>query len=173
METASHQIDHRDSFGKRVAVQTAMLGVLLSIFTICAHRAHTETIAMKNEESNRWSYYQAKRIRDHQIEMNADLLRRAVAPNAETEKLVAKYEQQRVTYRQELADIKKDAEEKAHKGAIAHHKAWYFDLAEGVLEISMVLSSLYFLSRRKLFPAMGLAGGVAGLVLGVIGMLTH
>ena len=62
------------------------------------------------------------------------------------------YSAQHAKYQKELDDIKLDADDKDHKGEVAHHKAGYFDLAEGLLEIGVILSSLYFISRKKFFP---------------------
>ena len=171
MTVETHHVDSNDAFGKKVGLQAASLAVLLSLFTICAHRAHTETIVTGNESSNDWAHYQAKRIRDYQLEMNTDVLKLAAPKNSETEKTVEDYARQRAKYRQELDEIKKDAEEKVQKGAVAHRKAWYFDLSEGMLEISLVLSSLYFLSHKKLFPLLGLLLGGVGTVVGLLGLL--
>ncbi len=169
----THHVDSNDSFGKKVGLQAAVLAVLLSIFTIYAHRAHTETIVMENEASNQWSHYQAKRIRDYQLQMNSDLLKLVAAKNPETERTLTDYSRKRSEYGRELDDIKKSAEEKTHEGGAAHRKALYFDLSEGVLEISLVLSSLYFLSHKELFPAIGLLFGLAATVVGVFGLILH
>ncbi len=40
-----------------------------------------------------------------------------------------------------------------------------YDVGEGLLEISLVLSSLYFIARRLLFPIVGLVAAIAGLVV--------
>ena len=173
MEGAHHAVDHNDSFGKKVGVQTAILAVFLSVFTICAHRAHTKTIIKGNESSNRWAHYQAKRSRDFQLEMNTDLLKLAAPKGPEVDKVLADYAKQRAKYGEELEGIKKEAEKDAQEGESAHHKALYFDLSEGVLEIGLVLSSLYFLSHKKFFPILGLAAGLAGLVAGAYAFLVH
>ena len=170
MSTESHHVDPNDSLGKKVGAQAAILAVLLSVFTICAHRAHTETIAMGNEATNEWAHYQAKRIREYQLEMNTDLLRLTAPNNPETAKTIAGYAKQRAKYSQELDEIKKTAEERVKEGALAHRKASYFDLSEGVLEIALVLSSLYFLSHKKLFPFLGLSLGAGGIVVGLLGL---
>ena len=49
--------------------------------------------------------------------------------------------------------------------------ALHFDFGEGLLEIGLVLSSLYFIARRKLFPTVGIVAGVTGAVLAAIGLL--
>ncbi len=173
IEVEAHHLASNDSFGKMIGTQTAILAVLLSIFTIFSHQAHTETIVLGNEASNQWSHYQAKRIRDYQLEMNIKLLQLTAPGTQETKNTIAEYSQQSVVYKKELAEIKTEAERKVEEGGLAHRKAGYFDLSEGFLEIAMILSSLYFLSRKKFFPMLGLLLGIAGTVIGVLGLLLH
>jgi Domain of unknown function (DUF4337) len=45
------------------------------------------------------------------------------------------------------------------------------DLGEGFLELGLVLSSLYFLSRRRFFPVIGISAAFLGMVLGIAGFL--
>ena len=46
-----------------------------------------------------------------------------------------------------------------------------YDLGEGFLEIGLVLSSLYFISRKGMFPVLGVTAGVAGAVIAITGFL--
>ena len=170
---AHHHIEPNDSFGKMIGVQTAILAVLLSIFTICAHREHTDTIIFGNEATDTWSHYQAKRIRAYQLEMNTGLIKLLAPNSAETANTLEEYAQQTQKYTKDLEEIKKQAEVKVETGELAHHKSGFFDLAEGLVEIGVILSSLYFISRRKLFPMMGLLLGLCGTVVGVLGFLLH
>ena len=171
MEVETPHGESLDSFGKMTALQTAVLAVLLSVFTICSHRMHTETIVLGNEASNQWSHYQAKRIRDFQLQLNTEMLKLTAPASAEVTKTIEDYGKQRAEYRKELEELKKDAEGKDEEGAASHKKAGFFDLAEGLLEISMILSSLYFLSHKKFFPLLGLSLGALGIFVGVAGLL--
>jgi hypothetical protein len=38
------------------------------------------------------------------------------------------------------------------------------------MEIALVLSSLYFISKKKMFPAMGIAAGLLGAVIAITGL---
>ena len=44
-------------------------------------------------------------------------------------------------------------------------------LGEGMLEIGVVMASLYFISRKKLFPAVSLVFGILGIVSAISGLL--
>ena len=52
------------------------------------------------------------------------------------------------------------------------HKALYYDIGEGLLEIALVLSSLYFIARKMLFPVIGIIAGLGGLGVAAFGFLT-
>lgn len=173
MSGGSHQVDPHDTFGQKAGLQTAVLAVLLSTFTILSHRAHTDTIMTGNEASNEWSHYQAKRIRDYQLQMSTDLIRLNAAGNPAAEKTLAGYAAQSAKYKSELEEIKKTAEEKAKASETSHHRASFFDLSEGVLDIALVITSLYFLSHKKMFPYLGLILGIAGTAAGLLAFSIH
>jgi len=46
-----------------------------------------------------------------------------------------------------------------------------YDLGEGLLEIGLVLSSLYFISRKGMFPVLGIIAGIVGAGIAVTGFL--
>ncbi|MBV8852309.1 MAG: DUF4337 family protein, partial [Sinobacteraceae bacterium] len=48
-------------------------------------------------------------------------------------------------------------------------RAVRLDLGEGFLELGLVLSSLYFLSRRNFFPVLGISAALIGTALGIAG----
>ena len=88
MEVETPHGESLDSFGRMTALQTAILAVLLSVFTICSHRMHTEIIVLGNEASNQWSHYQAKRIRDFQLQLNTEMMKLTAPASAEVTKSV-------------------------------------------------------------------------------------
>jgi hypothetical protein len=44
-------------------------------------------------------------------------------------------------------------------------------VGEGLLELGLVLSSLYFLAKRRFFPLLGAAAALSGTAIGVAGLL--
>lgn len=165
-----HHVDPSDKWGQKVGLQAAILAVFLSVFTIFAHRAHTETIMAGNAASDEWSHYQAKRIRDFQVELAGDMLKVTGPGNEAAGKLLESFSKSREKYKEDLEEIREKAETKEKSEAIAHRKASYFDLAEGILELSLVLTSLYFLSKKKFFPVLALALAAAGTAVGIFGI---
>ena len=46
-----------------------------------------------------------------------------------------------------------------------------FDIGEGLLELGLVLCSLYFLARKSFFPIFGVLASLAGTAMGIWGFL--
>ena len=46
-----------------------------------------------------------------------------------------------------------------------------FDIGEGLLELGLVLCSLYFLARKSFFPIFGVLSAIAGTAMGIWGYL--
>ncbi|HEY4975620.1 MAG TPA: DUF4337 family protein, partial [Steroidobacteraceae bacterium] len=68
-----------DSFGQRVGIMVGIIGILLSIVTILAHREHTAAVVHKTEANDQWAFYQAKKIREHNALIGATLLNELAA----------------------------------------------------------------------------------------------
>ena len=69
-----HEVEVNDPFGKKIGVLASILAVLLGVVTIVSHRAHTDAVLFKSEANDKWSFYQAKRIKFHSLELGVDLL---------------------------------------------------------------------------------------------------
>jgi hypothetical protein len=54
-EPTELHVDPDDSYGRMVGVMAAFLAVFLSIFTICAHRSHTQSIEFQSDSNDQWS----------------------------------------------------------------------------------------------------------------------
>jgi hypothetical protein len=165
-----HEPDSHDPIGKFVGVLAAVLAVALAIVTIASHRTHTAAIMHKSTANDTWSYYQSTRIKLHSAELGTNLLAALGAKSEASEKMAATYETQQKKYESQsdkLQDQAKEADELAEK---AEHRAVRFDLGEGFLEIALVLSSLYFISHKKMFPALGISAGVIGSVISITGL---
>jgi hypothetical protein len=121
--------------------------------------------------NDHWAHYQAKRIRDYQLELNSDLLAVVAAQNTASENLKASYAKQHLQYSSELSELKHEAIETSKATSVKQRKALCFDLVVVILEISLVMCSLYFISNRKLFPIFGLCAGVFAVLAGVWGWM--
>jgi hypothetical protein len=158
-----------DPMGQRVGVMAAMLAVLLAIVTIASHRTHTEAIISRSEANDKWQQYQSTRVKFHSLELGEDLIATLAPANAE--KKLQEYEKNKSKYEEKGKDIMKEAQEKEQETRHAEAKALNYDVGEGLLEIALVLSSLYFIAHKKLFPAVGLVAGLAGVAIAIAGYL--
>jgi len=167
-----HESEHKiDPAGQKVGILAAVLAVLLAIVTIASHRTHTASIIFKSSSNDTWSEYQSARLKLHNTEMARDLIAAIGAKGAESEKLLASYEGQSKKYEGRSKELQEKAEKLDGESEAAEHRGLRFDLGEGLLEIALVLSSLYFISHKGMFPVLGAIAGVAGIVLAITGFL--
>jgi hypothetical protein len=166
-----HGHDHSDTFGQGVGVAVGVIGIILAIVTIGSHRAHTQAVINRTEENDQWSFYQAKKIREQVLIVGADLARTLPQDESKTQAIIDKYTKQSSRYADETKDIEKEAHAKHEETERQEARAVRLDLGEGFLELGLVLSSLYFLSKRKFFPVLGATAAVIGTVLGILGFL--
>lgn len=158
-----------DKLGAVVGVLVAVMGILLSIVTIESHRAHTAAIVHKTEANDQWNYFQAKKIRGHVSDVGMTLVNALSNDASRNASIVQKLQEDAKHYSEDAEKVKQLAEGKEHETEHAEHQAVRFDLGEGFLELGLVLSSLYFLSHRKLFPVLGISAAVIGTLIGASG----
>lgn len=167
-----HEHGHdNDPLGKRIGVLVGIIGILLAGVTIASHREHTAAVIHKTEANDQWSYYQAKKIRGEVLGVGAEMLTVLGKSSPDAKDAIAKMTGSRDHESQEADELKKSAEEKEAASVRAESRALRFDLGEGLLELGLVLCSLYFLSHKKSFPAFGMAAAILGVVLGASGFL--
>ena len=164
--------DHSgDSFAQTVGVAVGVIGIILAIVTIGSHRAHNAAVINRTEENDQWSFYQAKKIRQQVLDVGADLARSLSTDEARVQAIVEKYTKQSGHYSEETKEIEKEARIKHDETTREEGRAVRLDIGEGFLELGLVMSSLYFLSKRKFFPVIGFTAAAIGTVLGIMGFL--
>ncbi len=157
---------------RRVGILVGVVGILLSVVTIDSHRAHTQAVIHRTESNDQWAFYQAKKIREHASDVALTLLQSSLG--ADSEKAVAaghKLEAARDKYAADAKDIMKEAQAKDVKSELEERRALRFDIGEGLLELGLVLCSLFFLARNSFFPLFGILFSAAGTAMGIAGFL--
>ncbi len=160
-----------DDFGRRVGVVVGVIGIILAVVTIGSHRAHTAAVITRTEANDQWSFYQAKKLREHLVEVGASLANSLTSDPARVQALIDKFNADRTRYSHDAEDIQKEARGKEDETRHEEARALRLDIGEGFLELGLVMSSLYFLSKRKFFPVIGGIAAIVGSVLGVLGFL--
>jgi hypothetical protein len=156
---------------RRVGILVGVVGILLSVVTIASHRAHTQAVIHRTESNDQWSYYQAKKIRENTDEVALALMQALGSDPSKTEALARKLEAARAKYAADAERIQEDARAKDEETRTEERRALRFDIGEGLLELGLVLCSLYFLARKSFFPVFGVLSSVAGAAMGVAGFL--
>jgi hypothetical protein len=156
---------------RRVGILVGVVGVLLSLATIASHRAHTDTVIHRTESNDAWAYYQAKKIREYESEVAVTLLHTLGTDPAKLEAAVQKLEASSAKYAAEAEKIQQDAKAKDDESDVEEARALKYDVGEGLLELGLVLCSLYFLARNSFFPIFGVLAAVAGTAVGIWGFL--
>jgi hypothetical protein len=166
-----HEVEGADPFGKKIGVLASILAVFLGVVTIMSHRAHTDAVLFKSDANDKWSFYQAKRIKFHSLELGVDLLNAMANRDAAADQTLARYEKEKLRYTRESNEAQEDARKTDEKASHVEDQALRFDFGEGLLEIGLVLTSLYFIARSKLFPVIGVISAVLGIGAAISGYL--
>jgi hypothetical protein len=90
---------------------------------------------------------------------------------ARTDAAVHKFDTARAKYASDAEKIQDDARAKDKESEVEEHRALYLDIGEGLLELGLVLCSLYFLARKLFFPLFGVLSSLSGTVMGVLGFM--
>ena len=160
-----------DPLGKKIGVLAALLAVALAIVTIASHRTHTAAIMHKSTANDQWAYYQATRIKLHNTELGEQLATMLGGKDGAVAAVLAKAADQKQKYETASQDIQREAQKADSDAEAAENRALRYDIGEGLLEIGLVLSSLYFISKKKMFPVMGVIAGLSGVAIAITGLM--
>src|SRR5580700_10069405 len=162
-ELAENTEKARETGQRAIGLTMAILAVLLAVSTMLSHRAHTEEVLLETRATDQWNYYQAKNIRYHVYEADAEmaaLMGDKGAPAAADFR--AKGEQQKT----DSEKIQKDAEDLGKEVETAGGRARFYDAGELFLEVAIVLCSITLLSKSRLYWRVSfLAAGAAAVAV--------
>jgi hypothetical protein len=157
-----------------ISLAISILAVLVAMVTVLGHRTHTEAVLMQARSDDQWNLYEAKKIRQDNLEVVIDQM--ALAPTTDakaTAAKIAEYKGHVAKWNNDLKEEQDTANEYHEKVEIAEKKATRFDLGEALLQIAVVLSSITLFTRRKSFFYGGLLLGAAGVVVAAAAWLVR
>jgi len=174
-----------DKFKQRAAVLIAVLAMLLAITSLGGNNASKEAVNNNVLASNYFNFYQAKNMRQTAIALSADHIELAVLndplipdiPKAELKKKVDGYRKTIARYESEpetgegKTELLAKAKEYEAKRDHALKQDPYFDYAEALLQIAIVLISVAIISELGWLVAFGAILGVLGTLFMVNGYL--
>ena len=148
-----------------VSLAISILAVLVAMVTVLGHRTHTEAVLLQSRAADQWNEYQAKKIRQTEYAVAADLLSLQGNSNSEAvARKLADYKAHNDKTAGDLIEEQKKAQELEAEVRQAERAASRYDVAEALLQIAVVLSSITLLTRQRIYFLMGLGLGVVGLM---------
>lgn len=155
-----------------VAFTMSVLAVLVAITTVLGHRAHTDAVLNQNRATDQWNFYQAHKIRANDTELTADLLSVVTVSHADAAGKIAKaYADHEAKWASDLKDAQDKAEALEAQVEQAERRGGRFDLAEVLLEIGLVITSITLLTRARVYWYFGLGFSVAGILTAISALL--
>lgn len=167
-----------DPFPGRMAVMTAILASIGAIFAYQSGNSENQALYYKNEAAirkteaaNQWAYYQAKGEKQNLAELGAQLS--ALAPNSDAaQKRFAadadRYRQQKEPIRAKAEALEKIVEQDdALSERVLHgHHRWA--QATTLIQISIALTAITLLTRRRWLLNTSVGVAIVGVGLGAL-----
>ena len=168
---------HVDPSNKKIALQIAILAVVLAFSETLGKGAQTSALSYNIEASNLWSFFQAKTIRQTIMRTQAEGLEAqsgdkgtdAVKKQIDTwRKTADRYQSEPETNegRKELAARAKKAEEKRDRSLASYH---HYEVASAAVQIAIVLASAEVITSVVALGWASAALGVAAVGFCLIG----
>jgi hypothetical protein len=173
----------RDTFKQRAAVAIAIFAMILAICSLGGSNAGKEALNNNVFASNYFNFFQAKNMRQTAVELAADELelgwlndpglpettRQAMRQRLEQyRKTIARYESEPET-REGKKELIVRAREHEEKRDHALKQDPYFDYAEALLQIAIVLISVAIVADLAWLAFLGGAVGILGTLLTING----
>src|SRR3954462_12556386 len=146
-----------------VALSTAILAVLAAIAGLLSGKHANEAMMSQIQAADQWSYYQAKSIKASVLEAKMTLTAEA------TEKDREKAEQ----YKDEQAEIKREAEAKQSEAKSNFHKHEVFARGVTMFQIAIAIAAISALTKRQRYWILSMILGAVGCVFLVLGWIAH
>ena len=168
------------TFTKRIALTTAIFAVLLAITSLGGNNAMKEMLLTQQQASDQWAFYQSKALREHLYKTNAlriemDLLERGAGMRTEGKKryeaMLKDMRAEETRFGEEKKKIEEEAKQLEAERDKNRSKDPYFDFAEVLLQISIVLASISILAVSRQIFYFALVSASLGTILMLNGYL--
>ena len=179
-ELEAHQAK---AFTRHVALTTAIFAVILAVSSLGGGVAMKEMLLAQQQASDQWAFYQAKVIREHfyrgqKQRLELDLLEKdTLKPEVRKryEELLQQTTLEEARYNAEKKKIEQEAKHLEHERDKYRGKDPYFEYAEVLLQIAIVMSSIAILAHSRLMFGFSLVSATLGALLAANGflMLVH
>lgn len=174
-----HELHERQEIAREanlrpVSFTMSVLAVLVAVVTVLGHRAHTESVLQQARAVDQWNIYQAKKIRQYNTQLTIDTISTiTVRDPAAASRLIGTYQAHLAKWSGELKEEQAKASDLERDVRRTERHAAHFDLAEALLEIALVITSITLLTRQRAYWYLGLAFGVVGIAIATWAFLIH
>jgi Domain of unknown function (DUF4337) len=155
-----------------VAVSTAIVAVVAAVTAAQAGGRSNRVILLQNQEADEWALFQSKSIKEHTFKINAELIT-LFGSDASLDELRqatrARYLKEVERYGKEKAEIQAKAEALKAERLDAGEHGGRFGKGLIALQISIVLSSVAGLTKKKWLWQLSLGLGAIGIVFASYG----
>lgn len=168
------------TFTKRVALTTALYAVVLAIASLGGTNSMKHMLLTQQQASDQWAFYQAKVIREHQyhiqkLRLEVELAERGPSMKRDVrqkfEELQAQLADEEKRYSTEKTESLLKAKELEQDRDRHLTKDPYFDYAEVLLQIAIVMASIAILATSRQLYVFSLGLAILGGVLTLNGFL--
>lgn len=156
---------------KQVGIIIAVIAVVMALIGSFGSNAADDMIVGEVKSSNGFAWYQSKRQREYLNDLELRRIAIDLADNpsparkAALEKWAADLRAKNAEYRSENEQIRLAAEAEAAAAKVAGQRNDAFDLAEILLQVSVVFCSLTLLTASRRFLHAGVLVAFAGIAL--------
>ena len=165
--------EQKDRWLNYLAAITVLLALGATLSTLRVGSYSNRSILRQTQASNQWAYFQAKSIKSYLYELQKEKLEMELKQmpatasqeaRKEYEKKIESYDKKLKTYEEEKAAIQREARtlESQRDVAVLHSQA--FGIAVILLQLSILLSSIAALMKKKMVWYLGLVLGAVGVV---------
>jgi len=166
------------TFERRVALTTSIYAMILAVTSLGGNNATKEMLLAQQKASDQWAFYQAKSIKEHQTRGHRNQLELALeergsnpsaVPRTRTESAIAQGLDEEKRYHAEEEEIQREAKEWEKERDRNQRKDAYFDFAEVLLQIAIVMASVSILADTPAVFHLSLILAAAGGLLSING----
>lgn len=175
-----HELEERAEHGAQdrrlapVSFTAALLAVVLATITLLGHRAHTHQVVMQTRANDQWGFYQGNSVRRSTDEMFSNLMSAMDFKDKErADKVREWFNAEADRHREKLKEIEKEARALEAEARYEARLANRYDLAEGFLEVALVITSITLLTKRRIYWALGGAIAALGIAVALSALFVH
>jgi len=177
-ETLSGGENTREDWTRLIAVITALLAVVAAIGALRSGLLVNEALLAKNSEiihrtqaTDQWNYYQAKGIKGIIYATNSQLMPPGSVALIKNQAEVTRYakQQEEIKVKAEGLEKKAEAEDKESEHDMEKHHIFAFSVS--LCQVSIALSAVAALTRRRRVWFFGLGTGILGTLALIGGFL--